>query len=46
MENRNQIKNPDLIFPGQRLAIPVLDEDMRVNREAARRIRSENLRSR
>ena len=43
MENKDQIKDPDLIFPGQRFVIPALDDDMRVNREAARRIRNQNL---
>ena len=46
MENKDQIKNPDLIFPGQQFTIPALDQDMSANREAVRKIRNENLRNR
>ena len=46
MENKDQIKNPDLIFPGQQFVIPALDDDMNVNREEARKIRNEAMRNR
>jgi len=42
MGNKDQIKNPNLITPGQKFIIPPLNEDKNVNREAAKKIRIEN----
>jgi LysM repeat protein len=42
MENKDLIKNPNLIYPGQQLKIPALDKDNNVNRETANKIRKEN----
>ena len=41
-ENKDKIKNPNLIHPGQNLTIPALNKDANVNKENANKIRKEN----